>query len=71
MSNAARNWHGIQPEVLRIIDKYDKVPTHDLHVGQHIMYQGSVTKHWHPATIASLCQEKQSYKIKTSDGVFY
>ena len=71
MSNAARNQLGIQSEVLRNIDKYEKSPTHDLHVDQHVMYQDSVTKWWHPAIITSLCQEKKIYMIKTSDGVFY
>ena len=35
------------------------------------MYQDSVTKQWHPAIIANLFQEKRSYNIKVSDGVFY
>ena len=71
MSNAARNQLGIQPEVLRNIYKHEKLPTHDLHVGQHFMCQDSVTKWWHPAIITRLCQEKHSYKIKTSDGFIY
>ena len=58
MSNAARNQLGIQPEVLRSIDKYEWLHTHDLHVGQHVMYQDSVTKQWHPAIITTLCQER-------------
>ena len=33
MSNADRNQLGIQPEVLRNIDKYEMLPTNDLHVG--------------------------------------
>ena len=70
-SNAARNQLGIQPEVFRNIDKHEKLPTHDLHVGQNAMYQDSVTKPWHPAIITNLCKEKRSYKVKTSDGVFY
>ena len=44
ISNAARIQIGIQPEVLRNIDKHEKLPTHDSHVGQHVMYQDSVTK---------------------------
>ena len=71
MSNAARKQLGIQPEVLRNINKHEVLPTHDLHVGQSVMYQDSVTKQWHPAIITSLCQEKRSYKIKTNDGIFY
>ena len=58
MSNAARNKVGIQQEVLRNIDKNEKLPTHDLHVVQHVMYQDSVTKQWYPSIITSLCQEK-------------
>ena len=71
MSSAARNQLGIQPKVLRNIDKHEKLPTHDLHVGQHFMCQDSVTKWWHQAIITRLCQEKHSNKIKTSDGVIY
>ena len=44
MYNAARKQLGIQPEVIRNIDKHEVVPTHDLHVGQNVMYQDSVTK---------------------------
>ena len=44
MGNAARKQLGIQPEVLRNIDKHELLPTHDLHVGQSVMYQDSVTK---------------------------
>ena len=71
MSNAARKQLGIQPEVLRNIEKHEVLPTHNLHVGQNVMYQDSVTKQWHPAVITSLCQEKRSYKITTSDSVEY
>ena len=58
MSNAARNKLGIQPEVLRNIDKHDKMSTHNLHVGQHVMCQDSASKQWHPAIVTNLCQEK-------------
>ena len=44
---------------------------HDLHVVQSDMYQDSVTKQWHPAVVTSLCQEKRSYKITTSDSIGY
>ena len=33
-SNAASKQLGIQPEVIRNIDKQEVLPTHDLHVGQ-------------------------------------
>ena len=71
MSNAARKQLGIQPVVLRNIDKHEVLPTHDLHVGQSVMYRDSMNMRWHPAVITSLCQEKRSYKITTSDGVVY
>ena len=38
VSNAARYKLGLQSEVLRNIDKHEKLPTHYLHVGQHVMY---------------------------------
>ena len=34
---------GIKPEVMRNIYKHEVLPTHDLHVGQSVMYQDSVT----------------------------
>ena len=71
MSTAVRKQLGIQPEVIRNIDKHEVLPTHDLHVGQSAMYQDSVTKQWYPAVITSLCQEKRSYMLTTSDGVVY
>ena len=71
MSNAARKQLGIQHEVLRNINKHEVLPTHDLHVGQSVIYQDSVTKQWHPAIITGLHHEKRSYKIKTSNGVAY
>ena len=42
MSNTARIQLGILPKVFRNIDKQGKLPTHDLHVGQHVMYQDSM-----------------------------
>ena len=44
MSNAARKQLGIQPEVIRNIDKHEVLPIHELHVGHSVMYQDSVTK---------------------------
>ena len=71
MSNAARKQLGIQPEVLRDIDKHEVLSTHDLHVEQTVRYQDTTSKQWYPAIFTSLCPEKRSYKIKTSDGVSY
>ena len=43
MSNAARKQLSIQPEVSRNIEKHEVLPTHELHVGQSVVYQDSVT----------------------------
>ena len=69
ISNAARKQLGIQPEVVRNSDKHAALPTHDLHVGQHVMFQDSTSKCWYPAVVASLCSEPRSYKIMTRDGI--
>ena len=71
MSNTAMKQLGIQPEVIRNIYKHEQLPTYDLHVGQHVMYQDTASKHWYPAVIESLCPDKRSYKITTRDGVVY
>ena len=44
MSNTARNKFGLKQEALRNTDKHERLPTHDLHFGQHIMYQDSASK---------------------------
>ena len=69
MSNAARKQLGIQPEVIRNSYKHTVLPMHDLHVGQHVMYQGSTSKCWYLAVIESLSHEIRSYEITTRDGV--
>ena len=71
MSNVARKQLGIQPEVVRNSSKHAALPTHDLHVGQHVLFQDSRSKHWYPAVIESLCPEPRSYKITTRDGITY
>ena len=38
VSNAVRKQLGIQPEVIRSIDKYEQLSTHYLHVGQDVMF---------------------------------
>ena len=58
MANAATKQLGIQPEVM-----HAALPIHDLHVGQHVVFQDSTSKHWYPAVIKSLCPEPRSYKI--------
>ena len=44
MSSAARKQLWIQAEVIRNIDKHEVLCTHDLHIGQSVLYQDSVTK---------------------------
>ena len=71
MSNAARKQLGIQPEIVRNIDRHAVLLTHDLHVGQQVIYQDSTSKHWYPAVIQSLCSEPRSYKIIARDDIVY
>ena len=71
LSNAARKQLGIQPEIVRNTGKHPALTTHDLHLGQQVMYQDSTKKHWYPAIIEHLCSEPRSYKIITRDGVVY
>ena len=69
MSNAARKQLGIQPEIIRNSDKHAALSNHDLHVGQHVMYQDSASKHWYSTVIDSLCSEPRSYMIITRDSI--
>ena len=71
MSNAARRQLGLSPEQLRVKNKNEHFPSHDLCVGQDIMFQDSISKRWFPVTITSLCKEPRHYKITTKDGVTY
>ena len=71
MSNAARKQLGIQPEVVGNTNKHAALPTHDLYVGQQVMYQDSTSKYWYPVVIDSLSPEPRRYKITTRDGITY
>ena len=71
MSNTARWQKCLDCEDLRAQCKNEHLPTHDFHVGQSVMYLNPVNRRWYTATIASLCQEPQSYKIKTDGGTIY
>ena len=64
MSNAARRQLCLSPEQLRVNTKNEYVPSHDLCVGQDIMFQDSISKRWFPATITSLHKEPRSYNYK-------
>ena len=71
MSNAARQQLGLQPEKLGTVYKNEHLPSHDLHIGQDVIYQDATSKLWYPATITSLCVHPRSYNITTGDGVTY
>ena len=71
MSSATRIQQGLGSEQLRVSNRHEHLPTHDFHMGQCVMCLNPTNKIWYPATILSLCQEPQSYKIKTDDGTVY
>ena len=71
MSNAARRQKGLDCEHLRTQSKDEKMPSHDLHLDQVVMYQDPSDKRWYPVTITRLCQEPRSYLITTRQGVQY
>ena len=71
MPDAARQQLGLQPEKLRALYKNEYLPSHDLHIGQDVMYQDVTSKQWYPATITSLCAQPRSYNITTREGVTY
>ena len=70
MSNAAHRQLGIAAEQ-PTANKNQHLPSHNLHIGQEVMYQDSVTKRWFLATIKALCPEPRSYQIQTTKGVIY
>ena len=71
MSHTARNQLGLSSDQLRVKNKNAHLPSHDLCVGQDVMFWDSISKRWFPATITSLCEEPRCYKIATKDGVIY
>ena len=77
LSHAARVQMGInhapQPtaEILRVKYKMLSSPTHDIPIGQNVMYMEPNDKRWYPATVLSQLLEKRSYLIKIKDNVVY
>ena len=71
MSNAARQQLGLQSEKLRNVNMYEHLPSHDLYIGQDVMYQDATSKQWYPVTITSLCAQPRSYNITTRESVTY
>ena len=46
-------------------------PTHNIPIGQNVMYMEPSDKRWYPATVISQLPEKRSYLIKMHDNVIY
>ena len=46
-------------------------PTHDIPIGQNVMYMEPNDTRWYPATVISQLPEKRSYLIKMKDNVIY
>ena len=71
LSNAAKCQMGLHSDHLRVNQKNQHLPTHDLCLDQAVMYQDATTKKWYPAKITNLCDEPRSYIISTEDGTQY
>ena len=71
MSNSARRQLGLEAEKVRTKTKNEKLPSHDLYLGQDVMMQDPTRKQWSPAVITRLCNEPRNYQVMTSDNVTY
>ena len=58
-------------EILWVKDKSLSSPTHDIPIGQHVMYREPNYRRWYLTTIIQQLPEKRSYLIKTNDNVIY
>ena len=58
-------------EILQVKDKSLSLLTHDIPIGQHVMYRELNDRRWYSATISQQLPEKWSYLIKTNDNVIY
>ena len=65
--------HAPQPtaESLHVKDKLLSSYTHDIPIGQDVMYREPSDKRWYPTTVIQQLLEKRSYLIKTHDNVVY
>ena len=65
--------HAPQPtaEILCVKDKMLSSPTHDIPIGQNIMYMEPNDTRWYPVTVISQLPEKRSYLIKKKDNIIY
>ena len=76
MSYTAQVKHGLAsghslPPLVKAHDKNERAPTHEYKLNQDVMYFDPTNKKWFPATIVCLLDAKQSYLIKTHEGVEY
>ena len=58
-------------EIPCVKDKSLSVPTHDIPIGQNVMYREPIDRKWYPTTVIHQLPEKRSYFIKTNDNVVY
>ena len=58
-------------EIVCVKDKLFSSPTHDIPIGQNVMYREPNNKRWYPATVIQQLPEKRSYLIRTNDNVVY
>ena len=62
---------GLCSEDLRVNQKNQHLPTHDLCLDQTVMYQDTTNKKWYLAKIMKLCDKPRSYIISTENGTRY
>ena len=73
LSHAAKVKMGINhaprptAEILHVKDKSLSAPTHDIPIGQNVMYREPNDRRWYPTTVIQQLPEKRSYFIKTND----
>ena len=67
----SRKQFGLGQGQIRVKNRNEQLPSHNLHLGQNVMYQDSVTKRWYPAIITKLFQEPRTYKVTKKDGIIY
>ena len=65
--------HAPQPtaEILCVKDKLLSLPTHDIPIGQNVMYREPNDKRWYQPTVIQQLPEKRSYLIRMKDNIVY
>ena len=65
-------WDGLDSrQPLTNVNKNEHLLSHDIHIGQEVMYQDATSKQCYPATINSSCVQPRSYNITTRESVTY